>query len=118
MGVSALTLRFLAGAGHDALHVRDLGMLRAEDGKILARAKSEERTVLTFDLDFPDLLAASSDRLPSVVLFRLEDERPASVNRWLAPVLRDHGAALQAGAVIVVAEGRVRVRHLPIHGGP
>jgi predicted nuclease of predicted toxin-antitoxin system len=34
-------------------------------------AGREQRIVLTFDLDFGDLLAAGAHALPSVVIFRL-----------------------------------------------
>jgi len=40
-----------------------------EDAHILDKARSEGRIVLTFDLDFGDLLAASGEKLPSVIVF-------------------------------------------------
>jgi predicted nuclease of predicted toxin-antitoxin system len=35
------------------------------------------------DIDFGDLMAASSGICPSVIIFRLENERPENVNRKL-----------------------------------
>ncbi|MGH9420632.1 MAG: DUF5615 family PIN-like protein [Thermoanaerobaculia bacterium] len=43
--------------GHEAVHVRTLGMQRAPDVDIIARARAESRVVLTFDLDFGDVRA-------------------------------------------------------------
>jgi predicted nuclease of predicted toxin-antitoxin system len=61
MGVSMSTLDSLRDVGHDAVHLRDEGLLRMEDSDILVKARSEDRVVLTFDLDFGDLLAASGE---------------------------------------------------------
>ena len=47
--------------------------MRMSDSQIMAKAKEESRIVLTFDLDFADLLAASKDNLPNVIIFRLNN---------------------------------------------
>ena len=80
MGISQSTVDWLKQKGFDALHVRELGMQRSSDSLILEKAKAENRIVLTCDLDFGTLLAASKENLPSVILFRLEDEAPFNVN--------------------------------------
>lgn len=94
--------------------LREIGLARAADRDILALAKRDRRTVLTHDLDFGDLLAASGDALPSVILFRLPDMRPKTVNRYIDAVLAQHTADLDAGSFLSVGERRVRVRALPI----
>ena len=76
MGVSQTTVRALRDLGHDVVHLVELGLERLEDYSILGKARDEGRTVLTFDLDFGDLLAASGSALPSVVLFRLRNATP------------------------------------------
>lgn len=73
MGISPITVEFVRSLGHDALHLHEQGFDRWSDSAILAKASEEEWIVLTSDLDFGDLLAASGDQLPSVVLFRLKD---------------------------------------------
>jgi len=50
---------------------RDQQLMKLPDAEILQKARSENRIVLTFDLDFGDLLAASGENLPSVIIFRL-----------------------------------------------
>src|ERR1051325_9222577 len=62
---SKRTIASLREAGHDSVHLRDEGLMRMEDAGILDKARSEGRVVLTFDLDFGDLLAASGANLPS-----------------------------------------------------
>ena len=69
---------------------------------------------MTHDLDFADLLAASGETLPSVVIFRLRNMHPENVNRHLLKVVSQFGQALEKGAIIVVAEGQIRARNLPL----
>ena len=114
MGISPRTVAFLGELGHDAAHLNDLGLARLPDSKILAKARQDGRIVLTHDLDFADLMAASGDALPSVVIFRLRNMRPSRVNMTLQEVLANYGDKLQAGAIISVREGRAMVRSLPI----
>jgi predicted nuclease of predicted toxin-antitoxin system len=83
MGVSQRTVQWLRQQGDDAVHLREQGLQRAWDPDILAKARAEDRILLTMDLDFADLLAASGDQLPSVVIFRLHDERSERVNERL-----------------------------------
>ncbi len=39
----------------NAVHLHDQGLLTMKDPDILEKARSEERILLTFDLDFGDL---------------------------------------------------------------
>ena len=47
----------LRQAGHDALHVRDLGLQGADDEAIFDRAAVDERAIISADTDFGTLLA-------------------------------------------------------------
>jgi len=114
MGVSLTTTSWLREQGYDVNHVRELGMNRAMDSEILDLALKEKRVILTFDLDFGDLLAASGDKLPSIIIFRLKNTRPNVVNKRLKQVLKHSISALQKGSIISVDEKTYRIRHLPI----
>ena len=56
-GISPKTVEFLKQLGHEATHVRTLGMQRAPDAQVIALARTDGSVVLSFDLDFGDLLA-------------------------------------------------------------
>ena len=114
MGISPGSVLFLRHLGHDAVHLHELGLDRLPDPQILKMARDEDRVVLTHDLDFGDLMAASGDVLPSVVIFRLRNMGPLNVNRYLQSVLDQHSGDLVQGAILTVTEGHSRVRSLPI----
>ena len=114
MGVSRRVIEWLRAAGHDAVHLRDEGLQRMPNGDIFHKGFAEQRIVLTFDLDFGEILAGSAGQAVSVVLFRLHDTRTHHVIERLQTVLDQSSADLLAGAIIVVEEGRHRVRKLPI----
>lgn len=114
MGISPDTVSWLRNQGHDAVHLHERGWDRLPDGEILERARDEGRVLLTHDLDFGQLLALSKATSPSVIVFRLADMRPDSVNRHLARVLKQAADDLARGAIVSVREGQIRVRALPI----
>jgi predicted nuclease of predicted toxin-antitoxin system len=73
------------------------------------------RVILTFDLDFSDLLATGLHELPSVVVFRLQNQTPVSVNPRLLQLLVEREDDLAEGVIVMVEEKRYRLRRLPIH---
>ncbi len=70
--------------------------------------------MLTFDLDFGDILAVTRTETPSVIIFRLRDQTPAAVNPRLFRVISDCKTELDSGAIIIVEDQGYRVRRLPI----
>jgi predicted nuclease of predicted toxin-antitoxin system len=57
MGVDIRVVQWLRTQGHDAIHLREQGLQRMPDGDIFAKARTEQRILLTFDLDFGEILA-------------------------------------------------------------
>jgi predicted nuclease of predicted toxin-antitoxin system len=114
MGVSTKVVQWLRQNGYDAKHLRDEGLYRIPNGEIFTKAISENRVVMTFDLDFGEIIALSKSQKVSVILFRLHNTRTSFLINRLAAVLSDTGDALEKGAVVVVEESRHRVRYLPI----
>jgi predicted nuclease of predicted toxin-antitoxin system len=114
MGVSMRVIEWLCSSDHDAIHLRDEGLQRLSNGEIFQKAIREERIVLTFDLDFGEIVAASGGRSVSVVLFRLRNTRAEFVIQRLKIMLEQSTKELAQGAVVLVEDGRHRVRRVPI----
>lgn len=114
MGLAPRTADFLQALGHDADHIGKRGLPRLPDAEIMALAVREDRVVVTFDLDFSRIIALQRHVQPSVILFRLERSTTDAINSLLASLLTSYEAELQAGAIIVVDPGRLRIRSLPV----
>lgn len=105
----------LVDNGHDAIHVREIGLERADDPVVMARAESEGRVVVSADTDFGAILARSGKRAPSVILFRTIGQRRAwSQAGLILANLPQVAEDLEAGALVVIEDGRVRSRRLPL----
>lgn len=105
---------FLDKLGHDAVHLSEQRLHRLPDPQIIEKARNESRIILTHDLDFGTLMAASSAHLPSIVIFRLSDMKPETVNTFLQQILLHYSEPLMQGAILSVNERQIRVRYLPI----
>jgi len=114
MGLARSTVASLRAQGHDAVHLREQGLQQLEDYEIIEKARAEGRVILTHDLDFGRIIAVGRASVPSVITFRLNDMRPAQVNRYLAEVLVRFAEQLEAGVLVSVNERGIRVRPLPI----
>ena len=106
---------FVQQAGHDAVHVRGLGLQHADDEAIFEYAAAEHRIVVSADADFGTLLAVRASRQPSVIQFRGEGSRkPEALARTLLANLPQLVDALENGSIVTFEPARVRVRLLPI----
>lgn len=114
MGVDVRIVRWLRERGHDATHLRDQGLQRLSNGEIITKAVSENRVVLTFDLDFGEIVALSRTIGTSIITFRLYNTRTSHVIDRLSAVLTESESELEQGVLITVEESRHRIRQLPI----
>ncbi len=70
--------------------------------------------VLTHDLDFSAILAATHGEKPSVVQIRAEDVSPDAIGKQVIGALRQMVSELEAGALLTVDPSRTRLRVLPL----
>ena len=113
MGVSMRVVEWLRDNGHDAIHLREERLERLPNGEIFVKAAREKRIVLTFDLDFGEIVAFSHDARVPVIVFRLRNMRAAHVIERLASVLAASGNLLDTASVMAVEESRHRIRRFP-----
>ena len=98
----------------ESVHWSTVGDPRAEDTEIMEYARANGYIVFTHDLDFGTLLALTQAENPSVVQVRAQNILPSHLANTVVAVLRANEDLLNEGALIVVDEGRARVRILPL----
>lgn len=105
----------LRAAGHDCVHVRDIGLKSAVDEAVLDAAHSDGRVLASADTDFGAILARRQASGPSVLLLRrAADRRAAEQARLILDNLDQVADDLTAGAIVVFGERSLRVRSLPL----
>jgi predicted nuclease of predicted toxin-antitoxin system len=114
MPVSQSVAESLREQGHDAFHARERSLQRSSDRELLLIAASEERVVLTFDLDFGRMLAQTGANRPSVIQFRTSRADSPFVLARLNALLAQLTVDLTRGAIVTVDDDGVRVRSLPV----
>jgi len=114
MNLSPRWTRLLADAGIDAAHWSTLGATNAPDVEIVAFARINGYVVLTHDLDFSAILAATQGDKPSVVQIRSEDVSPKVIGKPVIAALRQMSAELDEGALLTIDPSRTRLRLLPL----
>lgn len=114
MNLSPRWIDALAQSGIASSHWSSVGRHDAPDREIMAYARAQDCVVLTHDLDFGAILAATQVSKPSVVQVRADDTRPEAIGQAVVDALREMAAELRDGALVVVEPGRARLRVLPL----
>lgn len=80
----------------------------------MAYASANDYVVLTHDLDFSAILAATHGDKPSVVQIRSEDLSPDAIGKQIIAALRQMETELANGALLTIDPNRTRLRLLPL----
>ena len=114
MNLSPDWCRWLAERGIQAVHWSTVGDPKAPDTEVLSWARVNGHIVLTHDLDFGAILAATGALSPSVVLLRIDDVVSVGAGPLIASILTTHEQLLLEGALLCVEPARSRIRVLPL----
>lgn len=114
MNLSPDWVTAFAAENIESVHWQAVGDPRAEDAEIMEYARANDCVVFTHDLDFGTLLALTQAESPSVVQVRAQNILPSHLAKTVVAVLRANEETLEQGALIVIDEGRARVRILPL----
>lgn len=114
MNLSPRWCETLEGAQVAAEHWSQIGRGNAPDCEIMAYANIHDYVILTHDLDFGAILAASRGRKPSVVQLRADDVSPEAAGETVLAAIRQCSEELADGALLTVDVARFRLSLLPL----
>jgi len=105
--------KLLNDAGHDAVHVRERNLEKAEDDAVFDSAKSESRVLVSADTDFGAILTLRGEKQPSLIILRHPVPRRAEPQaQLLLSTLPSLVEDLTQGAIVILRQDRVRIRRL------
>ena len=114
MPISPKTCEYLTKKGFDAVHLYHLDKSRAADTEVIELAKQENRIIITMDLDFPFILAHSHEKVPGVILVRMNYATVERINEHLAYLLKAVSREEIENSVVVLEDNNIRFRKLPL----
>jgi len=114
MNLSPRWVDLLANSSIEAAHWSTVGISNATDSEIMTYAREKDYVVLTHDLDFSAILAATNGSKPSVVQIRAENVSPDVIGKQIIVALSQMATELEGGALLTVDPFRTRLRVLPM----
>ena len=114
MNLSPAWVEVLVEAGHEATHWSTVSEAGAPDAELLRWAGARGYVVLTNDLDFGAILAATGAEGPSVLQIRTQALSPRLLRDVLLSALARFEKELLTGSLVSVDESRSRARVLPL----
>ena len=117
MNLSPRWVEEFHAAGWTCRHWKDVGPLTACDREIMSFAREQGFIVVTHDLDFSAILAATQALGPSVVQIRAANLDPCVLGAHVIRAVSQQAVALQTGALLAVRADSSRVRILPLNSG-
>ena len=114
MNLAPRWVPYLKAAGFETHHWSMVGRADASDEEIMAYAARLGLIVLTHDLDFSAILAATKRRKPSVIQIRAQNTSPDAIGLHILAALRHTASELEVGALLTIEPDRTRMRLLPL----
>ncbi len=101
----------LRSSGHEAMHVRELGLRGSTDRALFDFAQSEHALIVSADLDFANILQFPVGSHRGIVVLRFPDYfRRAEIVDLLSRFLDSADVDSFVGALVIVEPGTYRVR--------
>ena len=114
MNLSPMWVEIFASHEIEAIHWSRVGAANAADSEIMKYAQINDYTILTYDLDFSAMLAASRRDRPSIIQLRTGDIIPDNAAPLVIKALKQWTAEIEAGAILTIELNKARLRILPL----
>ena len=100
----------LRNLGHDVKGIQESSLLQTLDDKIIDIATKEERTIITFDKHFGDILRYPPQNLPGIILLRIHPPLLDDIFKAFENLFENYHAGSFKGRLIVLSKSGYRIR--------
>ena len=114
VNLSPVWVGCLKARGYQADHWGAVGSPTAPDSEIMTFARTQDYVVITHDLDFGAILAATQGLKPSVIQLRADILTPESTGEAVIAAIQSAEDDLKSGALLTLDTNRRRLRILPL----
>lgn len=101
---------FFRSMNFDVVHAKEVGMLGASDDQIMDLARQEERTLITFDKHFADLVRYPPRMHWGIIRIRIHPPLLADVVQALDHFFKQFDVSTIRGTLIVLDNEGFRIR--------
>ncbi len=105
---------FLRDMGFDVVHAKEVEMLGASDNHIMELARRQERTLITFDKHFADLVLYPPNTHWGVIRIRIHPPLLDDVTEALEHFLKEFDTSAVQGTLIVLENDGFRIRRVAL----
>lgn len=103
-------VQIFRSAGHDASSVFEQNLSGEKDQTLLDICRSEDRVLITLDLDFADVRSYPPDQNRGIVVLRLQRQDKPHVENIIKRLLAVFDSEQVDARLLIVDENRVRIR--------
>jgi len=96
--------------GHHCETVHNEGLRGSQDQELISACKTENRALITLDLDFADIRSYPPDEYPGIIVLRLSSQSRQNVLDVIAKAISLADVEPVAGRLWIVTEAAVRIR--------
>jgi predicted nuclease of predicted toxin-antitoxin system len=113
MNLAVRWANMLSAQGIEAIHWSSVGKANTSDDLIMAYAKENDYVILTKDLDFSAILAATYNDKPSIIQIRAVDSRPEKILDLVCLAINRFSVDIEKGAIVTLDMQKARIHILP-----
>ena len=108
--VYSITTQSLRTWGHNVLTAQEIGLAGKPDETILTYAVEHRRVLITIDMDFSNIRRYPPKSHTGIIVLKIRPRSVEKVHNVLAQVLRDVSAEQLGKSLVIVDQGKYRVR--------
>lgn len=105
-----VTTQLLRTWGYDVLTAQEVGLAGKPDEEVLAYSVKHERVLITIDMDFSNIRRFPPKSYIGIIILKIRPRVAEKIHNVLEQVLRDMDSEQLSKSLVIVDQGKYRVR--------